>query len=142
MSETRNLLVKRRAEVTAKLPELEVAAQTKRREWLEALDTWGAAKEELRKIDVMLNSLNEEDAKSAHPTIMASVLEVLRQRPDGMTALEILNEINARYFDSRILRTSLSPQLSRLKDRDHKITLRGNRWFLLDEQPSLFRQKS
>jgi hypothetical protein len=63
---------------------------------------------------------------------------VLKDHPDGMTALEILHEINTRYFAGRIERTSLSPQLSRLKDRDGKIVLKGNRWLLLPEAPQLF----
>jgi hypothetical protein len=57
---------------------------------------------------------------------------------DGMTAMEILAEINTRYFGGRIVRPSLSPQLSRLKDRDRKIELRGNRWFPLPSEPTLF----
>lgn len=73
---------------------------------------------------------------------LEAVLEVLKLNPEGMTALEILAEINRRYFDGKIVRTSLSPQLSRLKDRDHKIVLRGNRWYSLAEQPTLFTPKS
>jgi hypothetical protein len=89
----------------------------------------------------LLETLDKDASRSAKPTIMQAVLEVLRQHPNGMTALEILEEINNRHFDGTIVRTSLSPQLSRLKDRDHKIILRGTRWFLAPEEPSLFTQK-
>ncbi|KGJ65713.1 hypothetical protein BJA5080_08307 [Bradyrhizobium diazoefficiens SEMIA 5080] len=69
---------------------------------------------------------------------MEAVLEVLNHKPNGMTALEILDEINAKYFGGTIVRTSLSPQLSRLKNRDGKLELRGDRWYRLPEEPELF----
>jgi hypothetical protein len=98
-------------------------------------------KEKAKKIEVLITTLAAANAKSAKPTIMHAVLIVLREARNGMTALEILDEINSRYFEGKILRTSLSPQLSRLKDRDRKIILRGNRWYLTDEEPPLFASK-
>jgi len=47
-------------------------------------------------------------------TIKEAVLDILKPGPKGMTALEILAEINRRY-GADYPRTSLSPQLSRLK---------------------------
>jgi hypothetical protein len=76
------------------------------------------------------------------PTIKQAVLQVLKHEPAGLTALEILAAINSQFFEHKILRTSLSPQLSRLKDNDRKVTLRGNRWFSVgNEEPNLFTQK-
>jgi hypothetical protein len=72
---------------------------------------------------------------------MQAVLAVLEHKPNGMTALEILDEINAKYFNGTIVRTSLSPQLSRLKNRYEKIELRGNRWYRLPEEPMLFNRR-
>lgn len=69
---------------------------------------------------------------------MEAILAVLDHKPNGMTAQEILEELNEKYFGGRLMRTSLSPQLSRLKDRDGKIELRGDRWMKLPAQPSLF----
>jgi len=47
-------------------------------------------------------------------TIKQMVLEILPKHPNGLTALEILDHIE-RDFGQSIMRTSLSPQLSRLK---------------------------
>jgi hypothetical protein len=132
-----------RDELSAKLPSLEARRDEYRSAWIKASNDIAAIQEDLRKIDLALKTIESEDAKSAHPTIMQAVIEVLKSKPEGMTALEILAEINERYFDGKILRTSLSPQLSRLKDRDRKITLRGNRWNLVgEEEPTLFTSKS
>ncbi|WP_187147997.1 hypothetical protein [Nitrobacter winogradskyi] len=92
---------------------------------------------DIEKINLALKAVEDAD-KRPQITIMEAVVEVLKDRPEGLTALEILAEINTRYFGDRIIRSSLSPQLSRLKDRDHKIGLRGKKWFLLPQQPSLF----
>lgn len=143
MNEVSKLLWGQRNELGAKLPLLEAKRDEHRFAWVKAVSEIEAIKEELRKIDLALKTLESEDAKSASPTIMQAVIEVLRSKPEGMTALEILAEINRRYFGGRIVRTSLSPQLSRLKDRDRKITLRGNRWYLAgQEEPTLFTTKS
>lgn len=47
-------------------------------------------------------------------TIKEAVLDILKPGPKGMTAVDILAEINRRY-KADYPRTSLSPQLSRLK---------------------------
>jgi len=62
-----------------------------------------------REIDYVTPHLTER-------TIKAAVLAVLNESGRGMTALEILAAINSR-FDSNYARTSLSPQLSRLKQQ-------------------------
>lgn len=47
-------------------------------------------------------------------TIKEAVIDILKPGPKGMTAVDILAEINRRY-NADYPRTSLSPQLSRLK---------------------------
>jgi hypothetical protein len=143
MSGIREILLRQKEATDAKIKALAETMEVCRKAWMESVSALEAAQMEAKKIALVLKTLDEEAAKSAQPTIMQAVLEVLRHKPNGMTALEILDEINARYFGGGIARTSLSPQLSRLKDRDKKITLRDNRWYLLPEQPqqpSLFRR--
>jgi len=142
MTDLRQLLLRQKEQAAAKIEKLASEAETRRSSWIESVRELEAAKDELKKIDLVLKTLDDAAARSAKPTIMQAVLEVLKHKPEGMTALEILDEINSRYFHGTIIRTSLSPQLSRLKDRDHKIKLRGNRWYSIDEEPSLFTPKN
>jgi len=66
-------------------------------------------------------------------TIKQAVLAVLADHPNGLTALDILAEINRR-FELGIVRTSLSPQLTRLKNDDQKIDINGSAWRLIGKQ--------
>ncbi|WP_342738605.1 hypothetical protein [Bradyrhizobium sp. B117] len=113
-----------------------------RKELIEKEGLINEIQDELRQILALLKKLDEDSVKKKPPTIMEAVLEILRHKPLGMTAQEILAELNEKYFDGKIARHSLSPQLSRLKDRDKKVELRGNRWFRLPDEPSLFPPKS
>lgn len=61
-------------------------------------------------------------------TIKQGVLRVLESAPDGLTAIGILKRLKLD-FDLDYERTSLSPQLSRLK-REKKIKLDGGIWSL------------
>jgi seryl-tRNA synthetase len=137
MPNVREILAARREELVSKLQPL----MEQVRELRETLTT---KQNEASKVTLEIQQINsalqavEETETRARPTIKEAVLEVLKDHADGMTALEILDEINARFFAGRITRTSLSPQLSRLKDDDKKIELRGNTWFLLPPQPNLF----
>jgi hypothetical protein len=137
MSSARDLLLNRRSEISGQVTPL-VADIARLKEALSQkqseLAAWNA---ELDQIHSALKAIEETETRS-QLTIMQAVLEVLKDHPDGMTAYDILREINARYFGGRIVRTSLSPQLSRMKDRDGKIELKGNKWFLLPQEPSLF----
>ena len=143
MSGLRETLLSQRKTTEAKVKELAAQVEEHRQLWMGSSKALETAKEDLRKIDGFLAVLDKAAAQEARPSIKQAVLEVMKHRPNGMTALEILAAINERYFEGRLVRTSLSPQLSRLKDDDKKITLRGNRWFLIrQEEPSLFSQKS
>ncbi len=63
-------------------------------------------------------------------TIKEMVVRLLEEaHPSGLTALEILAGIQKRWMPT-LERTSLSPQLSRLKN-DHLIENRLGKWFPL-----------
>lgn len=64
---------------------------------------------------------------NANLTIKEMVKAILGGAPAGMTAHDILAAIKVDY-DKEIERTSLSPQLSRLK-ADDEVRLIGDRWF-------------
>lgn len=71
----------------------------------------------------------------AEVTIKQAAVSILAEFPQGLIALDLLAKINER-FDLKLVRSSLSPQLSRLK-RDGKIINRGSLW-LLPRPPDLF----
>ena len=60
-------------------------------------------------------------------SIKEMILEVLGASPRGMKAIDILESINSVYPGANLARTSLSPQLSRLKN-DKKIVKSGLIW--------------
>jgi len=132
----KELLLSQRAQVEDRIKHLTDVSEDRRKAWVESAHQLEAAKDDLIRIVQFLKQIDADAAKASKPTIKQAVLEALKHKPEGMTALEILSEINTRYFGGEILRTSLSPQLSRLKDNDRKIILRGNRWHLADEEPS------
>ncbi len=63
-------------------------------------------------------------------SIKAAVLATLKETGRGMQTQEILKSINEK-LGTNYPRSSLSPQLSRLK-ADHQITHDGTSWALLD----------
>jgi chromosome segregation ATPase len=141
MAGVRDMLLARKEELVTKMTPLFSDTARLRKELVETEGLITEIQEELRQILALLNKLDEESKKKRPPTIKEAVLEILRHQPNGMTAQEILTELNEKYFDGKIARHSLSPQLSRLKDRDKKLELRGNRWFRLPDEPSLFTPK-
>lgn len=71
-------------------------------------------------------------------TLKDMVINVLREFKTGADALKILELIKEKYGID-VKRESLSPQLSRLKNDDKLLELRGSDWFLLpqkEEAPS------
>jgi hypothetical protein len=137
MSKLRDILLEEREELLKVYRPLEAELKAVRFELYEKQQKLALMAAEIEKINLALKAVEEAD-KRPQITIMEAVLEVLQDRPEGMTALEILAEINTRYFGGRVVRSSLSPQLTRLKDRDHKIHLEGNKWFLGGQEPTLF----
>lgn len=60
------------------------------------------------------------------PTIKDGILQILSEvSPNGLTALEILERLNRRWWRGALQRTSLSPQITRLKADGKVINERG-----------------
>lgn len=74
-------------------------------------------------------SLRKRKSNIKPNTIMDSVINVLEKHRDGLIALDILRALN-EIRESPLLRTSLSPQLSRLKQAGY-IELDGSTWRLV-----------
>jgi hypothetical protein len=139
MSSARELLEKRKNEVRASINEMIERYQVVVQSMHGITDELSAAAKELKEIDLAIKAVDGEQAKSGRIKIMDAVLETLRRNPLGMTAKEILEELNAKYYAGKLQRHSLSPQLSRLKDRDKKIEFRNDRWIRLPDHSSLFK---
>ena len=67
------------------------------------------------------------------PTIQEGVIQLLEETyPMGLTTLGILDRLNRRWWRGELRRTSLSPQISRLK-KDRKVVSEQGAWKLLKE---------
>ena len=65
---------------------------------------------------------------TARPTIKEAVLQLLEEvHPIGLTALEIHDRLNRRWWRGELKRTSLSPQITRLK-KDGKVVSERGTW--------------
>lgn len=60
-------------------------------------------------------------------TIMECIVDILENK-DGLKSQELLKELR-KIYDPQLMRTSMSPQLSRLKEKKI-IDNRNNRWWL------------
>ncbi|HEX8532884.1 MAG TPA: hypothetical protein VF662_01835 [Allosphingosinicella sp.] len=109
MTALRQFLSRREAEIVEQIKLLEA-------ELAEIRTAWSALQ-------------RDESAESSErvSTIKDMVRGILRSRPDGLSAGEILAEIKER-FAVHVERTSLSPQLSRLRSSE-EVTLQGGRWY-------------
>jgi len=104
------------------------------------LDRRKANRELIERIDRALAAIigeqvpkSEETFPKLPSTIKEAVMLVLAEEPTGLPALDILSRINKR-FGWGYARTSLSPQLSRLKV-ENRIGYYGGRWFIADAEP-------
>lgn len=92
-----------------------------------------AFRAELAEIKVARQALDgvavevQSTSSSAGPTIKDMIRTVLERAPDGMTSALILEAIK-QEFGRDVERTSLSPQLTRLKDAG-EVHLVGENWF-------------
>jgi hypothetical protein len=137
---TRELLEARQKALSDRLDELFARYDPAMQVVREITNELTAAAKELDEVGRAIKALDDEQAKGNRIKIMDAVLETLARNPLGMTAKEILEELNSKYYGGKLMRHSLSPQLSRLKDRDKKIEYRNERWIRLPDQPSLFPQ--
>jgi chromosome segregation ATPase len=141
MGSAREILEARRAALSAELEPLNAKRDEFFHGMVDVTEKISHVEKEIAEIETALKSLADSQGKSQRIPIMQAILEVLRDKPQGMTAREILVELNAKYFGGELQRHSLSPQLSRLKDRDKKIEYRAERWIRLPDQPSLFTKR-
>ena len=88
-----------------------------------------------------VNRAKPEFTIGMYKSIKELVMEVLEQAPRGLKALDILEAINTAYPHVDLVRTSLSPQLSRLK-RERKIVKRGLYWIHLKHTEGLIKQEA
>ena len=141
MSTAREILEARKAALSAALQPLNAKRDEYFHGMIAVTEKIGEVEKEIAQIDVALKSMGESPNQSQRTPIMKAILEILKDKPQGLTAKEILVELNAKYYGGHLMRHSLSPQLSRLKDRDKKIEYRNERWIRLPEQPTLFEPK-
>lgn len=134
MSNLREFLQTRERELTAQILPI-------RKEIAQMQETLASLEEELAEIQKsaeaigMVNGVRTQRAAKAptkEGTIKDYAVQVLADAPNGLVALDILARINER-FGTDYPRTSLSPQLSRLKN-EGRIARRGVVWFLVGEK--------
>lgn len=124
-------LWKRRAEIADQLKEVDAKIAELTTEW-----------EDLKKAGTAINLPPHAESEpkptevaEATPvrqpllTIKEAILKVLEAKPEGMPSPEILDAINTQFFNGSIVRTSFSPQLSRLK-ADGEIIYNGSNYLL------------
>lgn len=110
----------------------------------EIRDQQKALKAELRDLQIAKNALESQSgsesskAQGTTLTIKEMAREVLSHQPNGLNSSGILDGIK-KTFGRDVERTSLSPQLSRLKD-DGELALDGDVWFSADHYASAQRQ--
>src|SRR4051794_26167649 len=102
MSTIRELLLKRQEEIEAQMSPLFEETTRLRRSLVETEGKLVDLRNELKQIETALRAVDDEAAKKRPPTIMEAVVEVLKAKPGGMTAREILKELNEKYFDGKI----------------------------------------
>jgi len=95
-----------------------------------------ALKTELSELKKARSALETDESGSSEPTtndgptIKDMVKAVLKDDPSGATSSQILERIEQEY-GQRLQRTSLSPQLSRLKS-EGEVSQIGNNWILAE----------
>ena len=118
MNDFLGYIKKRRVELHAELSELEIAERIYR--------SSGA------QIAPSQRPLAFETPPLVRKSIKQMVIDILDDmHPHGLTALELLDQLRARW-NVRVRRTSLSPQLTRLKN-DHQIYNEHGVWKRLKE---------
>lgn len=120
MPTLREFIASRKSEIHKKLSEL--------RHELSELD----AAEEAIASDTP--SQREPSISTSHSrtTIKDMIVEVLQRVPNGLESNEIIDKIRGQ-FDAEVPRTSMSPQLSRLK-AEGVLAVDGKRWLLWENR--------
>jgi hypothetical protein len=130
MAGLRDFLERRREEIRKKMEPLEAVSESLRAQLSANEIKLQALAKEQSDIEKALRALGKKDASETSVTIKDAILKILGDAPGGLTPREILAALNERFFDGTLLRTSMSPQLTRLKNDDRKIRQRGDKYFL------------
>ena len=77
-----------------------------------------------------IQALGKRERRKTEITIKDAILKALAGAPHGLTSGELVVVLNDQFFDGRLERTSMSPQLTRLKNVDRKIRSKGDRYVL------------
>jgi hypothetical protein len=135
MSELRLFITSREKEIREELEPLLERRKAIRAELDEIAPRVLRLKKELDELERAQQAISGTDQEQPKKdlTIKEAVLKVLEDEKRGMTAQQILVAINERFFDGNVVRSSLSPQLSRLNHDDHKVKYDGLLWSLRTE---------
>lgn len=112
-----NPLWERKAELLREISEIDPAINKLTEEWRELEKLASAVGIDLDGMQLELEVVSPHSQPNLR-TIKEAILEVLAGYPEGLSSSEILEQINQQFFEGSILRTSFSPQLSRLKQDD------------------------
>ncbi|MEQ1956142.1 hypothetical protein [Mesorhizobium sp. CN2-181] len=139
----REYLHARRSELAEEIGTLRLEVMEKEKELAECRSLLASREREMADVDRAASAIQmvnrvQTDIPKPLPDIKATrkgtikdyVVQVLSDHPGGLVALDILAKMNER-FGTEFERTSLSPQLTRLKN-DEIIDRRGMVWHLLD----------
>jgi septal ring factor EnvC (AmiA/AmiB activator) len=129
MGGIRQLLETRRAELLHEMEPLEAQAVDLRTNLAKTDNKLKAMTKEIAEIDKALQAISKERLETK-VSIKEAILQLLADSPSGLDSPQLLAALNDRFFDGKLARTSMSPQLTRLKNDDHKIKYRGDKWFL------------
>ncbi len=72
--------------------------------------------------------------KTSRLTLREAVLQTLREAPQGLTTINLLDALNAK-FSKAYPKASLSPELSRMRAKN-LVELNGNLWLTLENRHS------
>ena len=124
------MLERRRAEIRKEMQPLE-ASSLELRTKLSSIDAkLKTLSIEAGDIEKALQVVGKREPAKTEITIKDAILDVLATSPNGLTSSELLDKMNEKFFGGALVRTSMSPQITRLKNKDQKIRQRGERYFL------------
>jgi chromosome segregation ATPase len=130
MSEVRDYLEQRLQKLRKERAPLEDAAAKLRRDLAATDSRIKSMLKEEADLERAINALGKRERRKTEVTIKEAILKVLADAPHGLTSAELVAALNDRFFDGKLERTSMSPQLTRLKNQDHKIRSKGERYVL------------
>jgi len=131
MTELMAFMSQRKKELMEQLPPLAERRKLMLAELEGITETLTRMVEEIEQINGAEQAIaGVEPPSKTELTIKQAVMKVLENEKRALNAQQILALINERYFDGKVVRSSLSPQLSRLNHDDKKIKYDGTLWSL------------